>query len=513
MNIIFILLILKNIFLLSHAQTDCGIYLPNQFLSPIGLSTPFILKNIKQDIECSVTNPKTTIFVEALIFDPETKLITVYHPLIVNDVLQIEINPEIPTFSQNSIVSLWFSSNSLSFSFINVYQSCVDGKMDSKFKYFAYCNADLFFSTVSKLNINIIELKQNCPSIRSFSFINEYQSYKTLSSYLITDKLKVAQNLQKNRNILNTITVIENTNDGNKLLVDYVHQALSCNTFKVLDNVENVLKTSLALNELQASLRNDSAYVMELNPMILSDNNKLKLYRLGVNQPIDYPIIFSNYCISLEEETKMFMYNNYDILSVYKTPDPYIASNLLTYMAIRFVNAWEKLNCSFHSKITCPIKINYDNNGIGISTIITINNSTNQSIKPNQLEEKKKEEIIEIVLAVILSILTIFFCLIIYWLVNKHNKDLTDIKKSIIKSFSKIVIDSYKITPVITEQIVSEISICEDEVLIQIDYDIFFRDTIKLLKEIEVEKETNKKKLYERIEAKKKLKESFSYYK
>jgi hypothetical protein len=501
MNIIFILLILKNIFL-SHA-TECGIYLPNQFLSPTGLSTPFILKTIASNIECSITNPKTTVFVEALILDPETKLITVYHPLIVNDVLQVEINPEIPTFSKNSIVSLWFSSNSLSFSFINIYPTCVDGTMDSKFKYFSYCNAVLFFSTVSKLNINIIELKQNCPSIRSFSFINEYQSYKTLSSYLITDTLKVAQNLQKNRNILNTITVIENTNDGNKLLVDYVHQALSCNTFKVLSNTENVLKSSLALNELQASLRKDNAYIMELNPMISSNDNKLKLYRLGVNQPIDYPIVFSNYCISLAEESKMFMFNNYDILSVYKTPDPYIASNLLTYMGIRFINAWEKLNCSFHSKRTCPIKINYDNNGIGISTIININNTV---IKTNRTEEEeKKENEIEIILGVILIILTIFFCLSIYWLVNKHNKDLIDVKENIIKSFSKIVVDSHKITPIITEQ---NISICEDEVLIQIDYDTFFLDTMKLQKEIKQEKENNKKKLYERIEAKKKLKES-----
>jgi hypothetical protein len=496
-----IIFILLNIFLVSLAQTECGIYLPNQFLSPIGLATPFILQTSKSsNIECSITNPKTTVFVEALILDLETRLITVYHPLIVNDISQVEINPEIPTFSKNSIVSLWFSSNSLSFSFINIYPTCVDGNIDSKFKYFAYCNTDLFFSTVLKLNVNIIELKKNCPSIRSFSFINEYQSYKTLSSYLITDKLKVAQNLQKNRNILNTITVIENTNDGNKLLVDYVHQALSCNTFKVLDNVENVVKPSLALNELQASLRNDSAYVMELNPMILSDNNKLKLYRLGVNQPIDYPIIFSNYCVSLLEESKMFMYNNYDILSVYKSPDPYIASNLLTYMAIRFVNAWEKLNCLFHSKKTSPIKINYDDNGIGISTIIN-NNSTNKLIEDKKEEQKKNEIIITIALTIILSVLTIFSCLSIYWLIKKHNKDLKDLKKAIIKTFSTIVVDAHKITPIID-------TVKSDDILIQIDYDTFFSDTTKLQKEIEQEKENNKKKIYERLKAKKKIKES-----
>ena len=497
-----IIFILLNIFLVSLAQTECGIYLPNQFLSQIGLATPFILQTSKSsNIECSITNPKTTVFVEALILDIETKLITVYNPLIVNDISQVEINPEIPTFSKNSIVSLWFSSNSLSFSFINIYPTCVDGTIDSKFKYFAYCNTDLFFSTVLKLNVNIIELKKNCPSIRSFSFINEYQSYKTLSSYLITDKLKVAQNLQKNRNILNTITVIENTNDGNKLLVDYVHQALSCNTFKVLDNIENVLKPSLALNELQAYLRNDTAYVMELNPMILSDNNKLKLYRLGVNQPIDYPIIFSNYCVSLAEETKMFMYNNYDILSVYKSPDQYVASNLLTYMAIRFINAWEKLNCSFHSKKTPPIKINYDDNGIGVSTIINMNNnSTNKLI--DEKEQQKNEIIITITLTIILSVLTIFFCSSIYWLIKKHNKDLKDLKKAIIKTFSTIVVDAHKITHV-NEKIESD-----DDILIQIDYDTFFSDTTKLQKEIEQEKENNKKKVYERIKAKKKIKES-----
>jgi len=81
---------------------------------------------------------------------------------------------------------------------------------------------NLRMSEISKYNINIPKLEEECPSIRSFSFINEYQSYKTLSSYLLTNQLKVAQNTQKNRDQLkNIITVVENTDDGNKLLVDY----------------------------------------------------------------------------------------------------------------------------------------------------------------------------------------------------------------------------------------------------------------------------------------------------
>ena len=65
------------------------------------------------------------------------------------------------------------------------------------------------------------------------------------------------------------------------------------------------------------------------NLLIIQDNSykpkepptneeKLKLYRKGVNQPVDYKISPKKYCLALANETKMFLYENFDIFSVSK---------------------------------------------------------------------------------------------------------------------------------------------------------------------------------------------------
>ena len=84
-------IILLNYILPVISLTSCGLYLPANFLTPTGLSTPFILKKISYDIDCLITNPKTTVFAEAMIFDIDTQQLTVYYPLFVNSLQQIDI--------------------------------------------------------------------------------------------------------------------------------------------------------------------------------------------------------------------------------------------------------------------------------------------------------------------------------------------------------------------------------------------------------------------------------------
>jgi hypothetical protein len=512
----FVVILLNNI-LPVISLTSCGLYLPDNFLTPKGLSTPFILKTISSDVDCTITNPESTVFVEAMIFDIETQKLSIYHPLIVNGFQQVEIKPEVPIFSNNSVVGLWFSSNSLSFSFINIYETCVDGLGPvDKFNYFSHCNADIFFSEIFKYNITIPKLEEECPSIRSFSFINEYQSYKTLSSYLLTNELKVAQNTQKNRDRLkNIITIVENTDDGNKLLVDYIHTALECNTFKVFDNTENILKSSLALNEIQTTIRTyDFAYISEMNPMVKYNKEKLKLYRLGLNQPIDYyKINPKKYCLMLAEETEMFLYKNYNIFSVYKTPDPYIASNLLSFMGLRFVNAWNNLNCFLYTQIESPITVNYNDNNIVVS--VNINNNVTNETKNNSTdifkllfdndgkEKNTNDNLIQLVLLCVLVVITIIFCIVTGCLLTKYNKKLSAINKTIVNFFSKK--RRINISPV-NEKDDSESTVVSD-ISIQIDYDKFYSDVIKLRENLENEKEENKKKIQERVEYRKKIRE------
>lgn len=60
---------------------NCILQLPTNPLTAEGLATPFIL--VKGN--CDQTNPNHRVFVEATIFDPNTKTFGVYHPLVINE--------------------------------------------------------------------------------------------------------------------------------------------------------------------------------------------------------------------------------------------------------------------------------------------------------------------------------------------------------------------------------------------------------------------------------------------
>ena len=50
----------------------CLLTLPQNPLSAIGLSTPFILQGLQANQPCTMANTMTTTFVEAIIFNPDT---------------------------------------------------------------------------------------------------------------------------------------------------------------------------------------------------------------------------------------------------------------------------------------------------------------------------------------------------------------------------------------------------------------------------------------------------------
>lgn len=79
-SLLTILALAKDVF----AQNDTGnciLQLPKNPLTAEGLATPFILVNGN----CNQTNPNHQVFVEATIFDPDTKTFGVYHPLVINE--------------------------------------------------------------------------------------------------------------------------------------------------------------------------------------------------------------------------------------------------------------------------------------------------------------------------------------------------------------------------------------------------------------------------------------------
>ena len=244
--------------------------------------------------------------------------------------------------------------------------NCVNGLPNgSVFGQFAYCNGVNFFKTVNKdiqnnlLKIPLIlnsNLGDECPTTRSFSIVDQDQSDNVLSQYIITEDLKVAQDTPNNRNKLKVLRIISNGSD-NRLLNIFVNPAIGCNSFtapNLIDN--NIQQSSVALNEIQADLTpitKTTALVPPFSPFVLDNNNgqsvlKTNLYRDGVNQP-NILIVDNNdninYCNQLANIAPNFFIKHKIAFLNTKSPAEDLANNLFNFLALRFENSWQELNC------------------------------------------------------------------------------------------------------------------------------------------------------------------------
>jgi len=466
---------------------DCGLAIPHNYYTPEGLSTPFRIRNFMRD-DCSAINKETTIFVEATVFDYETKELSVYYPILVEIPSQVKQNMTLPVFSHNSIVAIWFSSNKNSFIFMNNYINCSDGTQLTKFGYYANCNGEYFFSEIKKYlnNFNIPKLDINCPNMRSYSIVNEYQNYNTLSKYILTEDDKIAQYNEENLQTFKVKEILENNIDGNKLLTEYIYPALKCSVFTV-----NGL-SSLALNEIQAYYWSKSsiAFINKLNPMINNDfylvyyesnkdyENKINIYRKSINQPVNITVSEYEYCNQMLEETEIFFFNNYDNLYSFKSPNYLKANNLLTFLASRFNNAWNIMNCSHFTHIYMePFEIEYIN-GIAVD------------VKIDKL--KKYSDLFNFnlyyVILIIVLLISLFFIIIMYIKrMHKYKRDILHIEGKVKDFIDKNV----KLTKCDVIEINEEIKIDIDE-----HYSL-------INKKLEEEKENQKAKLKQRLEDRK----------
>lgn len=69
---------------IAEAKTNpgaCFLRVPKDPLTAKGLATPYILKKGN----CDQTIADQQVFVEATVFDPDTKTFGVYHPLVINE--------------------------------------------------------------------------------------------------------------------------------------------------------------------------------------------------------------------------------------------------------------------------------------------------------------------------------------------------------------------------------------------------------------------------------------------
>lgn len=419
-------MLLKNIIFsmfvfFGHTQ-KCLIEVPNDPLNT-GLFEPwYVTTDPESAVNCTQTIKTSAVFVESTIVDLVTGELFVYYPLI----LDIDTVPAAPILTAplpklySNIIS--FGSNGESIKLIpsrNNPDSLTNGRCTygflneddsaiSPFGQVAFCNARHFYKNISMLilknlikipNIGMTKKGDICPTTRSFQVVDADPNDNSLSTYILTKDMKVAQNYPENVKKLNVSKIISNGSD-NRLLSVFISPAIGCQTFQVPDLInQTILRYSMALNDIQSNLlkfmipEEDIALVSFNNPMTLVNGNisinKTNLYRKNVNQPLfygtleeakKYDILF---CNKLSEIGVPFLIKYQNELINFISPDKENANNLMNFLCDRFVATWGILDCQALTGQNCPIQVTFDDAGVVIGNNLI--NATNPigPINPN----------------------------------------------------------------------------------------------------------------------------------
>jgi hypothetical protein len=377
---------------------DCTLIVPENPLSATGLATPFkLVATDPKGGPCNEANTAQSAFVEAAVFDPATSTISIYHPLVIDRGSSPAVDPVVPTLPANATVALWIGYNggNLTMAAGNpgtlANAKCVNGSQASVFSQVAYCNAPAFFQLADNAAINgnlkvpaLTTAKdgQVCPTVRSFSIVDQDQSDNLDTLYLATPSGTTAQKTSANSAKLKRATTLLNPGD-NSLYSYFVAPAIGCTPWMApsLDDPGQKVP-SQALNELQAHLLQKTPVaripggdpMVEVNgrPNLAKDN----LYRQGMDQPTATSNTFQTapYCREmLRALPKMAVDQTLET----RIPSlaPAAANNTFTFMAQRWVAAWQLLNCQALINIAAPISLTTDAK-TGVVTAAKINRNT-----------------------------------------------------------------------------------------------------------------------------------------
>lgn len=377
---------------------DCTLIVPENPLSAKGLATPFQLTATDPNGgPCNEANTAQSAFVEAVVFNPANSQISIYHPLVIDQGTKPAVAPVLPTLPANATVALWigFDGDNLTLASADPNNlssaHCVNGLPGSIFTQVSYCNAPAFFNLANNAAINgnlkvpaLATAKdgQTCPTIRSFSIVDQDQSDNVDTLYLATSSGTTAQNTQANIKSLKGATTLLNPGD-NSLFAYFVMPAIGCTPWMMpsLDDPGQMVP-SQAMNELQAHLlqKTPVARVPGGDPMVefagAPDLAKDNLYRAGVDQPAATSQTYQTapYCREMLRALPK-MVTDQKLETAEASLAPAAANNTFTFLAQRFVASWQLLDCQDLINITSPITLTTDAN-TGVVTAASIN--TNQ---------------------------------------------------------------------------------------------------------------------------------------
>ncbi len=382
--------------MVTHAATDvnedCTLIVPRRPLTAAGLATPYqLVATDPNQGPCNETNPMQSAFVQGAIIDPATGQISIYNPLVIDQGTKPAVLPGLPQLPANAVIGLWFGSNgdTLRLAGDTGGGNCVGGLHNDPFGQYSYCNAPQFFQAANQAirdgklvppPLGTGKDGKPCPTVRDFTIVDQDQSDNVTTTYLFTADGRVAPNTAVNRNGLAGAQVQSNGSD-NALEAIAVDNALGCTPWEAPDLADDgTMVTALPLNELQAAAEQAApvAIVPDGDPMVLSNGQpnqrKRNLYRQGVDQPTDASGDTATYCQNMIAIAPARFQLDMQFTMDRPSPDAGAATNLFTFLAQRFNNSLQELNCPQQS----PITLQQDANGVTTGATINLTGQINQ---------------------------------------------------------------------------------------------------------------------------------------
>jgi len=135
----------------------------------------------------------------------------------------------------------------------------------------------------------------------------------------------------------------------------------------------------LALNELQARMTQPApvAIIPAGDPMTLVNGNssltKTNLYRLGADMPVGNSYFDGDtgrYCRQMLRIAPQRMLANQKALTAFATPDAGAANSLYTFLAQRFVAAYQLLECPALVNAPDPVSVTLNRAGVAVSATV-----------------------------------------------------------------------------------------------------------------------------------------------
>jgi hypothetical protein len=380
------------------AATDCTIIVPANPLTAQGLATPYQLTQAKGAPKCSETDDGVSAFVQGAVLDPATGKIGIYNPLVVDRGSRPAVAPTVPTLPANAVVALWFGYNGGTLTLAGPgARHCVSGIPGSQFGQVSYCNAPAFFQQANALikagKITVPALGtakdgRTCPTVRDFSVVDQDPSDNVTARYLADANGRTAQNTPANVQKMGAGATLSNGSD-NALLAIRLAKALGCTPWMAPDLADTSatpqMLTAQPLNELQAAAHQAApqALIPTLDPMVLVDGHrsvaKINAYRAGVDQPMinSFSDAFTGpYCRNMLNLGLPRVAMDRPLTSAQPSPDPGAASNLFTFLAMRFQASFSAddgfLKCTRLLHMHNPVTLKTDANGVVVDASFNI---------------------------------------------------------------------------------------------------------------------------------------------